>query len=104
MEGFVKEMIEEHSQLVLRIAALSDSVYNEENTDDKVEFANKAIQLSAMRKYEEALSARLENQGIVFVDGTYLEKVGEISSYAIGCGTEQSAGRKEEPTEPENHE
>ena len=80
MEDFVKEMIEEHSQLIVRIAVLDDYVYSEKSdNDNKVEFANKCIQLAAMKKYEEALRARLENQGIVFADGEYFNKVAEVA-------------------------
>lgn len=104
MKDFVARMIDEHSELVERIDKLANYVYVNGEKDDKIEFANKAIQLSAMRKYEEALRARLENQSIVFVDGTYLEKVGEISNYVAGCDAEQSAGRKEESAEVEGHE
>ena len=104
MKDFVARMVDEHSELVERIDKLANYVYTNGDKDDRIEFANKAIQLSAMRKYEEALRARLENQGVIFANGTYLEKVGEIPSYVIGCGAEQSAGRKEESAEPENHE
>ena len=33
-----------------------------------------------MKKYEEALRARLENQGIFFENGQYFDKVAEIKS------------------------
>lgn len=79
MKDFVTRMVEEHSQLVVRTQKLHDYIYSEKSdNDDKVEFANKCIQLAAMKKYEEALRARLENQGVYFEDGTYLEKVAEI--------------------------
>ena len=79
MKEFVKRMVEEHSQLVVRTTKLHNYVYSEEsNKDDKVEFANKCIQLTSMKKYEEALRARLENQGIVYSNGEYLEKVASI--------------------------
>lgn len=77
---YVTRMIEEHSQLVIRICKLNDYVYSEKSDkDDKVEFANKCIQLAAMKKYEEALRARLENHGIRFVDGEYLTSLGKIA-------------------------
>lgn len=82
MEAFVKRMIEEHSQLVVRVANLHEYIYSDKSDkDDKVEFANKCIQLSAMKKYEEALRARLENVGIVFnsEEGKYFEEIGEIT-------------------------
>lgn len=73
MTDYQKRMIEEHSQLVVRIEKLNDYIYNDKaiDIDDKVEFANKCIQLTAMKKYEEALRARLENLGIVCEDGEY---------------------------------
>ena len=79
MEDYVKRMIEEHSQLVVRTKALNDYVYSDKsNNDDKVEFANKCIQLACMKKYEECLRARLENAGVHFVNGHYLEDVAKI--------------------------
>lgn len=80
MKGFVKRMVEEHAQLVCRIEKLHNYVYSERSdNDDKIEFANKCIQLSSMKKYEEALRARLENQGVYFDEnGNYLEKVANV--------------------------
>lgn len=84
MKDFVKRMVEEHAQLAVRIEKLHKYVYTEKSdNDDKVEFANKCIQLSAMKKYEEALRARLENQNIVFDDGKYYEQIGEIKSVVL---------------------
>lgn len=80
MLDFVKRMIDEHAQLFVRICKLNDYVYSEKSdTDDKVEFANKCIQLAAMKKYEEALRARLENLGVRFVDGEYLTSLAKIA-------------------------
>ena len=79
MEKYQKRMIEEHSGLVVRIQKLHDYIYSDKsNEDNKVEFANKCIQLAAMKKYEEALRARLENAGIVFENGEYFEHVAAI--------------------------
>ena len=79
MENYQKILIEEHSQLVVRIQKLHNYVYSDQsNADNKVEFANKCIQLAAMKKYEEALRARLENAGIVFENGEYFENVAAI--------------------------
>ena len=79
MEKYQKRMIEEHSGLVVRIQKLHDYIYSDKsNADNKVEFANKCIQLAAMKKYEEALRARLENAGIVFENGEYFEHVAAI--------------------------
>lgn len=70
--NFVQRMIVEHSELTERIQKLHDYVYSKESDkDDKIEFANKCIQLSAMRTYEKALRARLENQDIICEDGQY---------------------------------
>ena len=81
MIDFVKRMVDEHSQLVIRIQKLHEYIYSgKSDKDNKVEFANKCIQLSAMKKYEEALRARLENQGIFFENGQYFDKVAEIKS------------------------
>lgn len=81
MDNYQKALIEEHSNLVVRIQKLHDWVYSDKPIkDDKVEFANKCIQLAAMKKYEEALRARLENQCIFFENGQYFDKVAEIKS------------------------
>ena len=81
MEKYQKRMIEEHSELVIRIQKLHNWVYSDKsNADNKVEFANKCIQLSAMKKYEEALRARLENQSVFFENGQYFERVAEIKA------------------------
>ena len=70
--NFVQCMIIEHSELVERIKKLHNYIYSDaSDKDDKVEFANKCIQLTAMKKYEEALRARLENQDIIYENGKY---------------------------------
>lgn len=80
MEKYQKRMIEEHSELVIRIQKLHNWVYSDKsNADNKVEFANKCIQLAAMKKYEEALRARFENAGIVFEDDEYFERIATIT-------------------------
>lgn len=80
MEKYQKRMIEEHSELVVRIQKLHDYVYSSaSDADNKIEFANKCIQLAAMKKYEEALRARFENAGIVFENGEYFERVAAIT-------------------------
>lgn len=81
MDNYQKALIEEHSNLVVRIQKLHDWVYSDKPIkDDKVEFANKCIQLAAMKKYEEALRARIENIGITFENGNYFERVASINS------------------------
>lgn len=74
MKKYQKRMIKEHSELVVRIQNLHNWIYSDKSElDDKVEFANKCIQLAAMKKYEEALRARFENAGIIFENGEYFE-------------------------------
>ena len=81
MNNYQKSLVEEHSNLVVRIQKLHDWIYSDKPIkDDKVEFANKCIQLAAMKKYEEALRARLENQGIFFENGKYFEHVAQIKT------------------------
>ena len=81
MKDFVNRMIDEHAKLVLNTNKLHDYIYsNNSDKDDKVEFANKCIQLSAMKKYEEALRARLENQGIFYENNQYFERIGNVKS------------------------
>lgn len=80
MNTYQKALIEEHSQLIVRTQTLHDYVYSPaSDADNKVEFANKCIQLASMKKYEECLRARMENAGIVFEDGNYFEKVASIT-------------------------
>ena len=97
MLDFVLRMTEEHSQLVIRIQKLHEYIYSDKsNNDNKVEFANKCIQLSAMKKYEEALRARLENQGVFFENGQYFEHVAKINntSYSVTLEENQNNGDK----------
>ena len=80
MNTYQKDLIEEHSNLVVRVSKLHDYIDSDKsNNDHRVEFANKCIQLAAMKKYEEALRARLENAGIVFSEGQYFEKVASVT-------------------------
>lgn len=84
MNNYQKDLIEEHSNLVVRIQKLHDWIYSAKPIkDDKIEFANKCIQLAAMKKYEEALRARIENIGITFENGNYFERVASITSTII---------------------
>ena len=97
MLDFVKKMVDEHSQLVTRIQALHEYIYSDKsNNDDKVEFANKCIQLSAMKKYEEALRARLENQGIFFENGNYFEHISEIKTLSATVIPEEGQNNQDE--------
>lgn len=80
MNAYQKALVEEHSNLVVRTQALHDYVYSDaSNNDSKIEFANKCIQLASMKKYEDALRARLENSGIAFENGNYFERVAQIT-------------------------
>ena len=97
MLDFVKRMVKEHSQLVIRTQALHEYIYSDKsNNDNKVEFANKCIQLSAMKKYEEALRARLENQGIFFENGQYFEHVTEIKTASATVISEEGQNNRDE--------
>lgn len=99
MENYQKEMIEEHSGLVVRIQNLHNYVYSDQsNADNKVEFANKCIQLAAMKKYEEALRARIENAGIVFENGQYFEHIASIKTNASEI---KDGENEEQPQEQE---
>ena len=90
MVDFVKRMIDEHSQLVIRTQKLHEYIYSDKSDkDNKVEFANKCIQLAAMKKYEEALRARLENQGVFFENGQYFERVAEIKPSSTTTNQEE---------------
>ena len=90
MLDFVQRMVEEHSQLVVRTQALHEYIYSDKSdNDNKVEFANKCIQLSAMKKYEEALRARLENQSVFFENGQYFERVAEIKHSSTTTNQEE---------------
>lgn len=96
MKDFVKRMIAEHQELVERIAKLDEYVYTEKSdNDDKVEFANKCIQLAAMKKYEEALRARLENQNIVCTGEEYFEHIDKYDvNYDVKCEVKQKDNTK----------
>lgn len=84
MNNYQKDLIEEHSNLVVRIKVLHNNVYSSaSDVDNKVEFANKCIQLAAMKKYEEALRARLENAKVVFENGKYFENIATIERVIV---------------------
>lgn len=94
MNDVVARMIKEHSDLVVRIDKLDNFLYgndglnihtnieNNKTQDDlfcnMTEFANKCIQLSSMRTYLRALECRLNNEGIFYENGEYLERVAQI--------------------------
>ena len=84
MNNYQKALIDEHSELIVRIEKLHNYIYSEvSKDDDKVEFANKCIQLRAMKNYEEALRARLENAKVVFENGKYFENVATIEKVIV---------------------
>lgn len=72
MEDFLKRVVDEHKQLIVRIEKLDNFIYHEDTSHvSKADFANLCIQLSAMRQYERCLRARLANHGIAFEDNDY---------------------------------
>lgn len=84
MNSYQKALIEEHSNLVVLTQNLHNYVYSDaSNNDNRIEFANKCIQLASMKKYEEALRARIENAGITFENGNYFERIASITSTII---------------------
>ena len=102
MNNYQKSLVEEHSQLVIRIDTLHNYIYSEKSDkDNKVEFANKCIQLAAMKKYEEALRARIENAGITFENGNYFERVASITLVVAGATTTEQQGDGEGATTTE---
>lgn len=82
MESYVARMVKEHANLVTRIKGLDSWVNNPKNVDDKIEFANKCVQLRGMKQYELGLRARLENRNIHIENGQYSEVIGNVSSLA----------------------
>ena len=108
MKDFVKRMIEEHSQLIVRINKLDNFLYGNDglniHTDIKnnqtqedlfknmTEYANKAIQLRSMKTYLLALECRLNNEGIFFEDGEYLERVAKLSKTPVKTEPEDNGG------------
>lgn len=75
MEAFVKRMIDEHKELVVRRNKLANFIYNNDEAVDKYEYATMSIQLNAMETYINCLEVRLVNHGIVVEEGTYFEDV-----------------------------
>ena len=88
MLDFVQRMVEEHSQLVVRTQALHEYIYSDMSYNDN-QFEYKCIQLSAMKKYEEALRARLENQSVFFENGQYFERIAEIKPSSTTTNQEE---------------
>lgn len=82
MTDYQKKLAEEHSELVLNITKLSHYINTGQAilNDDKVEFANKLVQLNAMNMYKQALEARMTSAGLFEEEGNYFVKVGENRS------------------------
>ena len=81
MKKYVKRMVEEHSQLYVRLEKLNDFIYNQDTSHiNKADFANMCMQLAAMRQYEKCLVARLNNAGVSFDNGAYHECVAVIAA------------------------
>lgn len=94
MKDYVARMVQEHSELIIKIEKLDNFLYgnnglnvhtdikNNQTQDDLFrnmsEYANKCMQLMNMRNYLRALECRLNNEGIFYEDGEYLERVGKI--------------------------
>lgn len=80
MDEYKKSLIKEHSDLIIKITKLNNYIFSKESEkDDKVEFANKCVQLNSMKTYERALRSRMENVNITFDGCTYKESVAFIS-------------------------
>ena len=99
MNAETQQLMQEHSQLIVRINELDNELYgngcfntitditNNQTQDDifcnMTEFGNKGIQLASMRTYLKALECRLNNRNIFFKNGEYFEKVGVIIKDSI---------------------
>lgn len=75
MQDFVKRMIDEHADLLVKINKLNNFIIKVKDEINKEEYTNMNIQLNAMKTYRDALEIRLDNYGITFHCGTYREKV-----------------------------
>lgn len=94
MKEHVTRMVQEHSELVIRIEKLDNFLYgngglnvhtdiNNNKTQDDLyrnmsEYANKCMQLMSMRNYLRSLECRLNNEGVYFENDEYVERVGQI--------------------------
>lgn len=95
MKDYVQRMVKEHADLVIKVNKLDKFIYgndglnvhtdikNNQTQDDlfrnMTEYANKCMQLADMKHYLQCLECRLNNNGVFFEDGNYLEKVAFIS-------------------------
>lgn len=81
METIKNILIVEHAELVVKINNLNNYIYSPQaENDNRIEFANKCIQLSYMKKYEECLRIRLANAGIIYTDGQYIAHIGTVDN------------------------
>ena len=106
MKDYVKRMVAEHSDLVIKIEKLNNFLYgndglnihtdiNNNKTQDDLfhnmtEYANKCMQLADMKHYATCLECRLNNEGIYFENGEYLEKIAEIINVPVEENEEQT--------------
>lgn len=75
MIDYQLSLLKEHSELVAKINALDSSMSEAYHGAHRIEYANRCIQLTAMRNYESALRARLECAGIIYDNGYYLQNI-----------------------------
>lgn len=99
MNAETQQLMQEHSQLIVRINELDNELYgnggfntmtditNNQTQDDifcnMTEFGNKGIQLASMRTYLKALECRLNNRNIFFENGEYFERVAVIDKTSV---------------------
>ena len=99
MNTETQQLMQEHSQLIVRINELDNELYgnggfntmtditNNQTQDDifcnMTEFGNKGIQLASMRTYLKALECRLNNRNIFFKNGEYFERVAVIDKTSV---------------------
>ena len=99
MNAETQQLMQEHSQLIVRINELDNELYgngglntmtditNNQTQDDifcnMTEFGNKCVQLASMRTYLKALECRLNNRNVFFENGEYFEKIGVIIKTSV---------------------
>lgn len=115
MKDYVVRMVQEHSELIVKIEKLDNFLYgnnglnihtdikNNKTQDDlfrnMTEFANKCIQLSSMRTYLKALECRLNNEGVYYDNGEYLQSVAKIVHDEVNTDHKHD---EEEPKDDKN--
>lgn len=82
MQDFVKRMIDEHANLLIKIDDLIVNITTNGNNINKDEYSNMNVRLVAMKIYRDSLETSLNNYGITFnsEDCTYHEKVAMIDN------------------------